>query len=175
MPDETRYCRFCNALVKTGTYDALLVEVYRQKENYGLKVKEASAAIIDATLTESAVHPHTHVEVPVEDWAEDENPDEPACVVFSSDHDARWIKKGCKSMLGYKGFARCDEDEFVDKIHTTPAHVGESAQFETMIEGSNAQRVFADKAYASIANGDALKGKHRDSILHKAVRGRPLR
>ena len=44
-----------------------------------------------------------------------------------------------------------------------------------MIEGSNAQRVFADKAYASIANGDALKGKHRDSILHKAVRGRPLR
>ena len=95
------YCRFCNALVKTGTYDALLVEVCRQKENYGLKVKEASAAIIDATLTESAVHPHTHVEVPVEDWAEDETPDEPACVVFSSDHDARWIKKGSKSMLDY--------------------------------------------------------------------------
>ena len=175
MPDETTYCRFCNALVKTGTYDALLAEVCRQKENYGLKVKEASAAIIDATLTESAVHPHTHVEVPVEDWAEDETPDEPACVVFSSDHDARWIKKGCKSMLDYKGFARCDEDEFVDKIHTTPAHVGESPEFETMIEGSNAQRVFADKANASIANGDALKGKHRDSILHKAVRGRPLR
>ena len=96
-------------------------------------MKEASAAIIDATLTESAVHPHTHVEVPVEDWAEDETPDEPACVVFSSDHDARWIKKGCKSMLDYKGFARCDEDEFVDKIHTTPAHVGESPEFETMI------------------------------------------
>ena len=126
-------------------------------------------------MTESAVHPHTHVEVPVEDWAEDETPDEPACVVFSSDHDARWIKKGCKSMLDYKGFARCDEDEFVDKIHTTPAHVGESPEFETMIEGSNAQRVFTDKAYASIANRYALKGKHRDSILRKAVRGRPLR
>ena len=162
-------------MVKTRTYDALLVEVCRQKENYGLKVKEASAAIIDATLTESAVHPHTHVEVPVEDWAEDENPDEPACVVFSSDHDARWIKKGCKSMLGHKGFARYNEEGFVDKIHTTPAHVGESPQFKTMIEGSNAQRVFADKAYASIANGDALKGKHRDSILQKAVCGRPLR
>ena len=92
MPDETTYCRFCNALVKTGTYDALLAEVCSQKENYGLKVKEASAAIIDTTLIESAVHSHTHVEVPVEDWAEDENPDEPACVVFSSDHDARWIK-----------------------------------------------------------------------------------
>ena len=44
-----------------------------------------------------------------------------------------------------------------------------------MIEGSNAQRVLADKAYASKANRDALKGKHRDVILHKAVRGRPLR
>ena len=162
-------------MVKTRTYDALLVEVCRQKENYGLKVKEASAAIIDATLIESAVNQHTHVEVPVEDWAEDENPDEPACVVFSSDHDARWIKKGCKSMLGHKGFARYDEEGFVDKIHTTPAHVGASPQFKTMIEGSNAQRVFADKAYASIANRYALKGKHRDSILHKAVRGRPLR
>ena len=44
-----------------------------------------------------------------------------------------------------------------------------------MIEGSNAQRVLADKAYASTANRDALKGKHRDGILHKAVRARPLR
>ena len=78
-------------------------------------------------------------------------------------------------MLGYKGFARCDEEGFVDKIHTTPANVGESPQFETMIEGSNGQRVLVDKAYASTANRDTLKGKHRDVILHKAVRARPLR
>ena len=45
-------------------------------------MKEAAAAIIDATLIESAAHPHTHVEVPAEDRAEDETPDEPACVVF---------------------------------------------------------------------------------------------
>ena len=44
-----------------------------------------------------------------------------------------------------------------------------------MIDESNAQRVLADKAYASTANRDALKGKHRDGILHKAVRARPLR
>ena len=42
-----------------------------------------------------------------------------------------------------------------------------------MIDGSNAQRVLADKAYASTANRDALKGKHRDGILHKAVRATP--
>ena len=175
VPDETTHCRFCNALVNADVYDVLLAEVCRQIEHHGLKVKEAAAAIIDATLIESAAHQRTHVEVPAEDWAEDETPDEPACVVFSADHDARWIKKGRKSMLGYKGFARCDEEGFVDKIHTTPANVGESPQFETMIEGSNAQRVLADKAYASKANSDALKSKHRDGILHKAVHGRPLR
>ena len=44
-----------------------------------------------------------------------------------------------------------------------------------MIEGSNAQRVLADKAYASKANPAALRGKYRDGILHKTVRGRSLR
>ena len=44
-----------------------------------------------------------------------------------------------------------------------------------MIKGSKAQRVLADKAYASRANRAALKGKHRDGILHKTVRGHPLR
>ena len=78
-------------------------------------------------------------------------------------------------MLGYKGFARCDEEGFVDKIHATRANVGESPKFETMIEGSNAKRVLADKTYASKANRDALKGKYRGDILHKAVRARPLR
>ena len=175
VPDETTHCRFRNALVKVRVYDALLAEVCRQIEGHGLKVKEAEAAIIDATLIESAARPRNHLEAPAEDRAEDEAPDDPVTVVFSADADARWVKKGRKSTLGYKGFARTDEDGFVDKIHVTPANVGESPQFGTMIEGAKAQRVLADKAYASKANRAALKGKHRDGILHKAVRGRPLR
>jgi len=105
--DETTHCRFRKALVKAGAYDALLAAVCRQIEHHGLRAKEAAAAIIDATLIESAAHPRTHEQVPAEDWAEDQTPDEPVCVVFSADPDARWIKKGRKSMLGYKGFARC--------------------------------------------------------------------
>jgi len=91
-------------------------------------VKEAAAAIIDATLIERAAQPRTHEQVPAEDRAEDETPNEPACVVFYADHAARWIKTGRKSMSGHKSFARCDEQGFVDEIHTTPAHVGESPQ-----------------------------------------------
>jgi IS5 family transposase len=92
------------------------------------------AAITDATLIENAARPRTHVEAPPEDRAENEAPSEPATVIFSADNDARWVKKGRKSTLGYKGFSRCDEEEFVDKVHTTPANVGERPQCGTTIK-----------------------------------------
>ena len=44
-----------------------------------------------------------------------------------------------------------------------------------MIKGSKAQRILLDKAYASKANRGAVKGKQRDGILHKGLRGRSLR
>jgi IS5 family transposase len=173
VPDETTHCRFRNALVRGGVFDDLLAEVCRQIEGHGLKLKEAEAAIIDATLVESAARPRTHIDAP-EDRAEGEAPDDPQ-MHFSADPDARWVKKGSKSTLGYKAFARTDEEGFVDKVHTTPANQAESPQLETMISGSSAQRVLADKAYASKANRASLRGKHRDGIMRKGARNRPLR
>ena len=78
-----------------------------------------------------------------------------------------------KSPSGFKGFACTDEEGYVDKVHVTPANAGESPQFGTMIEGSTAQRVLADKACAGKANRAALKGQHRDGIMRKAARNRP--
>ncbi len=173
VPDETTHCRFRNALVKGGVYDSLLAEVCRQIEAHGLKLKEAQAAIIDATLIESAARPRSHIEAP-QDRAEGDTPDDPD-VHFSADAEARWVKKGSKSTLGYKAFARSDEEGFIDRVHTTPANRAESPEFGAMIKGACAQRVLADKAYASRANRAALRGKHRDGIMRKAARGRPLR
>lgn len=112
---------------------------------------------------ESAARPRTHIEAP-EDRAEGDTPDDPD-VRFSADPDARWVKKGSKSTLGYKAFARTDEEGFVDKVHTTPANRAESPEFGHMIEAAGAQRVLADKAYASKANRAALRGNHRDGIM----------
>jgi len=173
VPDETTHCRFRNALVKGGVYDDLLAEVCRQIEGHGLKLKQAEAAIIDATLVESAARPRTHIDAP-QDRAEGEASDDPD-VHFSADSDARWVKKGSKSTLGYKAFARTDADGFIDHVHTTPANRAESPEFGHMVEGAKAQRVLADKAYASRNNHDLLRGKHRDGIMRKAARGRPLR
>jgi IS5 family transposase len=119
------------------------------------------------------VRPRTCIDPP-QDRVEGDTPDAPD-MHFSADADARWVRKGSKSTLGYKGFARADEDGYIDRVHTTPANAAESPAFGHMIEGARAQRVMADKAYASRANREALRGKHRDGIMWKAVRGRPLR
>lgn len=156
-------------------YDDLLAEVCRQIETHGLKLKQAEAAIIDATLIASDARPRGHIEGVAEDRAEDEATTEPPDVSHSADPDATWVRKGRKSTLGYNGFARTDEEGFVDKVHVTPANKGESPEFDTMIEGASAQRVLAEKAYASRANREALKGKHRDGIMRKAAQGHPLR
>ena len=96
-------------------------------------------------------------------------------IYFSADPDARWLKKGSKCTLGCQAFAGTDEAGLVDRVHTTPANRAESPGFGTMIEGARAQRVLADKAYAGAANCSALRGRHRDGIMRKAVRNRPLR
>lgn len=66
----------------------------------GLKIKEADAAIFDATLIERAARPRTHVEYPPEDCAENKAPDEPETVMLNSDIDAQLDKKGHKGLLG---------------------------------------------------------------------------
>ena len=173
IPDHSTHCRFRNALVQAKVYDALLGEICRQLEVHGLKMAQAEAAIIDATLIESAARPRQYIEHPAIDREEDDTPE--TTIKYSADPDATWVKKGRKSTLGYKGFARCDEEGYIDKVHVTPANKGESPQFGTMIDGAKAQRVLADKAYASKANREMLKGSHKDGIMRKAVRNKPLR
>ncbi len=48
-----------------------------------------------------------------------EAPDAPD-VDVSAVPDARWVKKRSKSTLGFKGFARADEEGYIDRVHTTP-------------------------------------------------------
>lgn len=68
-----------------------------------------------------------------------------------------------------------DEEGFIDHVHVTPANAAECTQFETMIEGADARRVLADKAYASKANRTSLKGRYRDGYVRKAARSERLK
>ena len=170
VADETTRCRFRNALVKGGVSDALPTEVCRRIEGHGLKPKVAEAAIVDATLVAAAARPRTTIEAP-QDRAEGDAPDAPD-IRSGADPEARWLKKGSTSTLGYEALARSDGEGLVDKVRTTPANRAESPESGTMIDGAKAQRVMADKA---CANRAALRGRMRDGILRKAARGRPPR
>ena len=177
VPDHTTHCRFRNDLVDGGVFDALLDEVCRQLEGHGLKVKQAEAAIIDATLIQSAARPNGYIDESMiaEDRKEVQASTE-GVVHYSADEEARWIKKGKKSLLGYKGYERCDEEGMIEKVHVTPANKGECPEFQTMVKGAKAKRVMADKASASRANRAFLKDHgYKDGIMHKAARGCPLK
>lgn len=52
-PDETTLCRFRNRLIEHGLEKKLFNEINNQLEELGLKVRNASGAILDATIIES--------------------------------------------------------------------------------------------------------------------------
>jgi IS5 family transposase len=180
VPDETTICRFRGLLVKRGLLDELLLDINRQLESRGLKVKESKGAILDATIIASSARPRKELEAIAVDREEEQTTyevKEPH--YFSKDPDATWLKKGKRSYFGYKGFAAVDcepEDGFIECVHVTPAHVSEVKEFSVILPKLNLQgRLYADKGYASKENKELLKKRWiKNGIMEKANRNQPL-
>lgn len=173
-PDETTLCRFRNILIKKGLYKELFEEINNQLENFGIKVKEANGAIIDATIIESAARPRKQIEIQ-EDRKEKVNGFN-YTISESSDPDAKWLKKGKRNYFGYKGFFSVDSDKgFINTVHVTSANVAENTQFSNLVEENKCERIYTDKAYASTENRTLLKKKKlKDGIMRKKPQGKDL-
>ncbi|MCP2041975.1 IS5 family transposase [Neisseria sp. HSC-16F19] len=170
MPDHSTLCRFRNWLAQDNTLAMLLDEINRQLADKQLKVEKAEAAVIDATIIQTAGGKQRKaIEV-------DEAGNISAETTPSKDKDARWIKKGGKFHLGYKQHTRTDQDGYIEKIHITPANAHEVQHFEPLLDGIHeGAMVYADKGYASQDNREHLSSrKLKDGIMEKAYRGRPL-
>lgn len=167
LPDETTICRFRNKLVVQGKFDVLFAEINRQLEALGLKIKSAETAIVDATIITANARPRRVLEI-----GDDGEYQE----IQSADPDARWLKKGKKSYFGYRGFARCDDEGFVEKTHVTPANQPETKELERAIEGvKKGTRVQADKGFFSAENKAMLRAKKlRNGLMYKAFRNTPI-
>ena len=63
IPDETTLCRFRNKLIARKLDKMLFKEINKQLEALGLKVEKADAAVIDATIIESAARPRRTIEM----------------------------------------------------------------------------------------------------------------
>ena len=174
VPDETTICRFRNRLIDKRLDKKLFREINSQLENLGLKVKNSSGSILDATLIESASRPKRVIEV--QEDRKEETIKSPVKIVESKDPDSRWLKKGKKFHFGYKGFVAVDEENgYINKIHVTSANVSEVNEINPLIEDCKSQRIYADKGYASNQNREILKQNNlKDGLMHKASRGKPL-
>ncbi|UOO84370.1 IS5 family transposase [Neisseria dumasiana] len=170
IPDHSTLCRFRNWLAQDNTLAELLDLINRQLTDQGLKVEKASAAIVDATIIQTAGGKQRQaIEVDDEGVVCGET-------TPSKDPDARWIKKDGRFHLGYKQHTRTDADGYIEKLHITPANAHECKHLlplpADIAEGST---VYADKGYDSRENRQHLAACGlKDGIMQKAHRGCPL-
>ncbi len=167
LPDETTFCRFRNKLIAQNKFEKLFNEVSRQLESHGVKIKNADIAIVDATIISSNARPRKVIEA-----SDDGNYN----TEYSADPDAKWLKKGKKCYFGYQGFARSDDEGFIDKTHVTPANLPETKELDKMTDDlPKGARVQTDKGFFSAENKAMLKSKKlKNGLMYKAFRNKPL-
>ena len=104
IPDYSTLCRYRNWLAQDNTLSELLELINRQLTEKNLRVEKASAAVIDATIIQTAGSKQRQaIEV-------DEEGQVSGQTTPSKDKNARWIKKNGLYKLGYKQHTRTDAE-----------------------------------------------------------------
>jgi transposase, IS5 family len=175
--------------------DKLLAQVNTQLQGHGLMVKNAQAAVIDATLIASAARPNSGHPVIEGQLAEQAEPKEPMEQIeetrvptapttlavqqpneevklvphlHSADPDARWVKKGSKYYFGYRAYFAVDSnDGYVRGVHSAPANQSEMRHFAATVDAADftPTRAYADKGFSSKANRKHLRDKKIKSAI----------
>ena len=108
IPDYSTLCRYRNWLAQDDTLSELLELINRQLAEKNLKVEKASAAVIDATIIQTAGSKQRQaIEVDKEGQVSGQT-------TPSKDSDARWTKKNGLYRLGYKQHTRTDEEGWLE-------------------------------------------------------------
>ena len=108
IPDYSTLCRYRNWLAQDNTLSGLLELINCQLAEKNLKVEKASAAVVDATIIQTAGSKQRQaIEV-------DEEGQVSGQTTPSKDKDARWTKKNGLYRLGYKQHTRTDEEGWLE-------------------------------------------------------------
>lgn len=155
VPDETTICRFRALLQKHKLEEAFFVEVYRQLEEHGVKIRRGK--IVDATICET----------PKGRKRKDGT--------TTRDDDAGFTKKNGRGYHGYKGHIATDtKGKFIEERVISSASPHDSQFFDELVDDSD-QAAFADSAYINTER----KQKYREDgklygIVERATRNHPL-
>lgn len=184
VPDHSTLSRFRKELTEVGLMDTLLNKINRQLKKQGLILTDG-VAMVDATLTESPWKDRIPTYEITVDREEDEGSKEETQIESSilkmtrvykkgSDIEARWLKKGKKTIYGYKQHVASDKNGMILGVHTVAANEYEGQGLEPLIEKVKARNtikeVYTDKGYTSKLNEEMLKGHKIKSRLQKKAK-----
>ena len=131
VPDHATLWRFRTELAKNGLMERVFAEITRQLEVKGLIVKRGT--LVDASLVAAAARPGRK-------GADGE--EKPA-----HDRDARWGRKGDKSVFGYKIHIGVDQDHtIIRRAELTNASITDTEPADALICGDE-RAAYGDQAY----------------------------
>ena len=158
VPDHSVLSRFRTHLTAAQAWDGLLEQINRQIQAHQVTVTKGCH--IDASITHSPRKPRTKPAYEVvndrEDRDDETDAQENMSVIEATqpgvDTEARWVKKGGKSVFGYKQHTVVDDNGLVMAVETTAAN-----------------------RHGSQKHREALKARGiKNGIQDKAVRNKPL-
>jgi IS5 family transposase len=135
VPDHTTLWRFREELAADGLLERVFAEISRQLDAKGLIVKRGT--LIDASLVAAAARPPRKPTGAPTDIASRPSPDP----------DARWGRKGHKSVFGYKIHIGVDQNHtIIRRVELTDASVTDTEPADALICGDE-RAVYGDQAY----------------------------
>ena len=132
VPDHSVLSRFRTRLTQTHAWDGLLEKINQQIQEHDIMVTQGCH--VDASITHSPRKPKTRPSYEVVADREDRDDEEEAKAAMrvieviqpGVDTEARWVKKGGKSVFGYKQHTLVDNNGLVLAVETTAANQHDS-------------------------------------------------
>jgi len=162
VPDHSTLWRFRAELAADGLMERVFAEIVRQLDAKGLVVKRGT--LIDASLIASAAaRPAGKAGGAEGDRAKP-----------SPDPDARWGRKGKKSVFGYKLHIGADQDHtIIRRVELTDASVTDTEPADALICGDE-RAVYGDQAYYTHARHAQLtRAGIKDRLMHRPNKHHP--
>lgn len=161
-PDHSTLWRFREELARDRLVDQVFAEIGRQLEAKNLVLKQGT--LIDASLVAARANPPRKPRGGAAD----------APATPSADSDARWGRKGKKSVFGYKIHIGVDAAHtIVRRIDFTDGSVSDTEPADGLICGDE-KAVYGDQAYYTHARHARLtEAKIKDRLMHRPNKHHP--
>jgi IS5 family transposase len=162
VPDHSTLWRFRQELAQDGLIEQVFAEINRQLEAKNLVLKRGT--LIDASLVAARANPPRKPRAAAADA-----PAKPC-----ADPDARWGRKGTKSVFGYKIHLGVDADHtIIRRVDFTDGSVTDTEPADGLICGDE-KAVYGDQAYYTHARHERLTGAGiKDRLMRRPNKHHP--